>query len=50
MFDRRFFATPLGKATLASVAAMGLFVMASTQIAVTPPLGQIALVQSAEFA
>lgn len=50
MFDRRFFATLLGKATLASIAAMGVFVMASTQIAVTPPMAYTTLGQTALIA
>jgi hypothetical protein len=50
MFDRRFFATRLGQATLASVSAMAVFVMLSTQIAVTAPMSQVALAQTAELA
>lgn len=50
MFDRRFFATSLGRAALASVGAMAVFVMASTQIAVTPPMTNVALGQTVELA
>lgn len=50
MYDRRFFATRLGQAALASVGAMATFVMLSTQIAVTAPMAQVAVVQSAKLA
>ncbi len=50
MHDRRFFATRLGQAALASTAAMAVFVMLSTQIAVTAPMAQVAVVQTAELA
>lgn len=50
MYDRRFFSTPLGKAAMACSAAMALFVMLSTQIAVTTPVAHVAIVQSAELA
>ncbi|WP_165961080.1 hypothetical protein [Qipengyuania sediminis] len=50
MFDRRFFASPVGRAALASVLAMGVFVMASTQIAVTPPMATAALGESVVLA
>lgn len=50
MYDRRFFATRLGQAALASIAAMAVFVMLSTQIAVTAPMAQVAVVQTAELA
>ena len=50
MFDRRFFATPLGRAALASIFAMGVFVMASTQIAVTPPMAMAAIGETVELA
>lgn len=50
MFDRRFFATPVGRAAIASVGAMGFFVMASTQIAVTPPMAQATLARTVELA
>ncbi len=36
MFDRRFFQSKLGKASLVSVAAMTLFVALSTQMQITP--------------
>ena len=50
MYDRTFFASPLGRAALASVGAMAAFVMLSTQIAVTAPMGQVAVAQTAELA
>lgn len=50
MFDRSFLATRLGQAALGSLLAMVAFVMMSTQIAVTAPLPQVALVQTAELA
>ena len=36
MFDRRFFQSSLGKASMASVAAMAAFVALSSQIHATP--------------
>jgi hypothetical protein len=50
MYDRKFFATRLGQAALASIGAMAAFVMLSTQIAVTAPLGQVAMAQTAAIA
>lgn len=50
MHDRKFFSSTLGRAALASVSAMALFVMLSTQIAVTAPGAQFAVVQTAELA
>ena len=50
MYDRKFFATRLGQAALASTAAMAAFVMLSTQIAVTAPMSQLAVAQTAELA
>ncbi len=50
MYNRRFFATRLGQAALASVGAMAVFVMLSTQITVTAPLSQVAVAQTAELA
>lgn len=50
MYDRRFFATRLGQAALASIGAMVMFVMLSTQIAVTAPLAHVAVAQTAEVA
>jgi hypothetical protein len=50
MYDRKFFATRLGQAALASIGAMAAFVMLSTQIAVTAPLGQVAMTQTAAIA
>ena len=50
MYDRRFFATRLGQAALASVGAMAVFVMLSTQIAVTAPMAQVAVTQPVELA
>lgn len=50
MYDRKFFTTRLGQAALASVGAMAAFVMLSTQIAVTTPLAQIAVAQTAQLA
>mgnify|MGYP000088301082 CR=1 FL=1 len=50
MYDRKFFATRLGQAALASVAAMASFVMLSTQVAVTAPMAQAVVAQTAELA
>ena len=50
MYDRRFFATRLGQAAMASVAAMAMFVMLSTQIAVTAPMAQVAVIHTAGLA
>ena len=50
MYDRKFFASRLGRATLACVGAMAAFVMLSTQIAVTAPMAQVAVAQTAEMA
>lgn len=50
MYDRKFFKSRLGQAALASMAAMAAFVMLSTQIAVTAPMAQIAVAQTAELA
>ena len=50
MYDRKFFATRLGQAALASIAAMAAFVVLSTQIAVTAPMTQVAVAQTAEMA
>lgn len=50
MYDRKFFATRLGQAALASIGAMATFVIFSTQIAVTVPVAHVAVVQTAEMA
>ena len=50
MYDRRFFTTRVGQAALASIGAMAMFVMLSTQIAVTAPMTQVAVAQTAELA
>jgi hypothetical protein len=50
MHDRSFFATRLGQAAMASIAAMALFVVMSTQIATTAPMPQVAVAQTAEIA
>lgn len=50
MYDRSFFATRLGQAAMASIAAMALFVVMSTQIAITAPMPQVAVAQTAELA
>lgn len=50
MYDHRFFATRLGQAAMASVAAMGVFVMLSTQVAVTAPIAQVTVGHTAELA
>ena len=50
MYDRSFFATRLGQAAMASIAAMALFVVMSTQIAITAPMPQVAVAQTAEIA
>lgn len=50
MYNRSFFATRVGQAALASIAAMTAFVVMSTQIAVTAPIPQVAVAQTAELA
>lgn len=50
MYDRHFFSTRLGKAALASTAAMALFVVFSTHITLTVPTAQLSLAQPAELA
>ena len=50
MYDHKFFSSRLGQAALASIGAMAAFVMLSTQIAVTAPMAQVAVAQSAELA
>lgn len=50
MYDRRFFATRIGQAAMASIAAMAMFVVISTQIAVSPPVAHVAMGQTAELA
>ena len=50
MYDRKFFASRLGQAALASIGAMAAFVMLSTQIAVTAPMAQVAVTQTVELA
>ncbi|WP_375289591.1 hypothetical protein [Qipengyuania sp.] len=50
MYDRRFFSTRLGQAALASIAAMTVFVVMSTQIAVSAPTAHIAAMQTTELA
>lgn len=50
MYDRKFFASRLGQAALASVAAMATFVMLSTQIAVTAPMAHVEVTHTAEMA
>ena len=50
MYDRKFFASPLGQAALTSLSAMAAFAMLSTQIAVTAPMARIAVAQTAELA
>lgn len=50
MYDRKFFATRLGQAALASIGAMAAFVMLSTQIAVTAPTAHVALTQAVVLA
>ncbi len=50
MYDRTFFKTPLGQAALASIGAMAVFVMLSTQISVTAPMAQVAVAQTAQLA
>ncbi|MBU2033210.1 MAG: hypothetical protein KKE77_03965 [Alphaproteobacteria bacterium] len=50
MYDRRFFATRLGRAALVSIGAMVIFVGFSSQIAVTEPLPALAIHSHAELA
>ena len=50
MYDRSFIATRLGKAALASIGAMAVFVMLSTQIAVTAPTTLVAVAHTAQVA
>lgn len=50
MYDRKFFASRVGQAALASIAAMMVFVVMSTQIAVTAPMSHVAVAHAAEIA
>jgi hypothetical protein len=50
MYDRKFFKSQLGQAALGSIAAMAVFVVLSTQIAVTAPMTQVATAQTAQLA
>lgn len=50
MYDRRFFQSKLGKAAIASTAAMVTFVALSSQIAVTTPMPAMAVYHQAELA
>ncbi|MBU1254495.1 hypothetical protein Q9K01_10420 [Qipengyuania sp. DY56-A-20] len=50
MYDRRFFATRLGRAALVSIGAMVIFVGFSSQIAVTEPLPTLAIHPQVELA
>ena len=50
MYDRKFFGTQLGKAALASIAAMTAMVVLSSQIAVTTPMPALATYEQMEIA
>ena len=50
MLDRKFLASRVGQAAMGSLFAMVAFVVMSTQIAVTAPVPQIAVAQTAELA
>lgn len=50
MYDRKFFASRIGQAALASIGAMAAFVVLSTQIAVTAPVAQVAMSHTVELA
>ncbi len=50
MYDRRFFATRLGRAALVSIASMSIFVGFSSQIAVTEPMPSLAIHPQVELA
>lgn len=50
MYDRRFFATRLGRAALVSIGAMVIFVGFSSQIAVTEPIPALATYSHVELA
>ena len=50
MYDRSFFRTKLGKAALASIAAMSALVVFSSQIAVTGPTPTMAVYEQVEIA
>ena len=50
MFDRQFFASKLGQASIASVAAMLAFVSLSTQMQATPDMARVVQVETVELA
>lgn len=50
MYDRKFFQTQLGKAALASIAAMSAFVVFSSQIVVSTPTTAMAVYNQVEIA
>ncbi len=50
MYSRRFFQTKLGRAALASIAAMSTFVVLSTQMHATPAFAQAPEHQFVELA
>ena len=50
MYNRSFFRSQLGQATLASMAAMATFVLLSSQIAVTAPTPVLAAYEQVEIA
>ncbi|MBO6528172.1 hypothetical protein [Erythrobacter sp.] len=50
MYNRSFFRSQLGQAAIASIAAMGTFVLLSSQIAVTAPTPIMAAYEQVEIA
>ncbi|WP_324826752.1 hypothetical protein [Qipengyuania zhejiangensis] len=50
MYNRSFFRTQLGQAAFASIAAMAIFVVFSSQIAVTAPAPVLATYEQVEIA
>ncbi|WP_202388689.1 hypothetical protein [Pontixanthobacter aquaemixtae] len=50
MYDRSFFQTKLGQAAMASIAAMCLFVVLSSQMQMSPTLATVSPVDVVELA
>ena len=50
MYDRRFFQSKLGQASIASIAAMALFVALSSQIQATPAYAADTVIHTVELA
>ena len=50
MYDRQFFRTTLGRASIVSMVMMTVFVIMSSQIAVTAPVPMTASIEQIEIA